>query len=69
MGIIMVGNKDQVQGRTVSSSEDKAGNTLDLQKMFEEFESTGTVQSNIPNPHAAGDAALLAWLKSGYIED
>lgn len=64
-----VGNKDQVQGQGLFSSEDKAGNTFDLQKMFEEFDATGTVKMNIPHPEAERDAALLAWLFSGYIED
>lgn len=53
--------KDEVQDRSSTKS-------ADLQRMFDELESTGTVTLDIPNPYAEGDESLLAWLKSGFVE-
>lgn len=53
--------KDEVQNRDSAKSSD-------LEKMLAELESTGNVTLNIPNPHAEGDAFLLEWLKSGFVE-
>lgn len=42
--------------------------SADLQKMFDELETTGRVTQNIPNPNAEVDASILEWLKSGFVE-
>lgn len=53
--------KNEVQDRSSTKS-------ADLQRMFDELENTGTVTMDIPSPYSEGDASLLEWLKSGYIE-
>jgi hypothetical protein len=53
--------KDEVQNRGSVKS-------ADLQQMFEELETTGTVTLDIPNPYSEGDASLLEWLRSGFTE-
>lgn len=53
--------KNEVQDRN-------SAKTADLQEMFDELESTGTVTMEIPSPYSESDASLLEWLKSGYVE-
>jgi hypothetical protein len=53
--------KNEVQDRSSAKS-------ADLQRLFDELESTGTVTLDIPNPYSESDASLLAWLKSGFVE-